>query len=177
MQFLAKLLFKLLGWSYDEKPELWSDKQVVIGFPHTTNMDAVRSLIMFKALGIRTSTMIKKELFRGATGVLLKAMHCIPVDRSSSTNVVDQVADIFNQSDKSTLVLAPEGTRSKNGEKGQIKTGFWHIAKAADVPVVLMMSDNKAQRGRFLGRVTPGDNIEDDLKQIKAIYLDAGLDI
>lgn len=57
--------FKLDGWTYDNKPELWSKKQVVIGFPHTTNMDTVRAVALFNAINLKTNTLIKKELFFG----------------------------------------------------------------------------------------------------------------
>ena len=60
---LGKAIFKLNGWTYDNKPELWSNKQVVIGFPHTTNMDTVRALALFNILNRKTNTLIKKELF------------------------------------------------------------------------------------------------------------------
>ena len=63
MRYLGLLIFRLSGWSYDDDHD-WLDKQVIIGFPHTSNMDAVRSTAVFSILKIRTHTLIKEELFR-----------------------------------------------------------------------------------------------------------------
>lgn len=175
--FLGKALFKLNGWTYQHNPALWSDKQVVIGFPHTTNMDAIRSVALFHILGIQTHTLIKKELFKGPLKPVLEAMGAIPVDRQNAKDIVTQMAQEFASRDQFTLVLAPEATRAKDGtERKPIRTGFWYIAKAANVPIVLMISDNANKQGRFLGKIMPTD-LTTDLQQIRELYLANGVDV
>lgn len=175
-RFIGQAFFKCTGWTYDRRPELWSDKQVVIGFPHTSNMDAVRAFALFMALGLKTYTMIKRELFFWPLSLVLRLVGGLPVDRASSGQVVTRMAAEFEQHERFTLVVAPEGTRGKDGQKPAIRTGFWHIAKAANVPIVLMLSDNASRQGRFLGRIHP-DNMPEDLRKIQALYREAGIEI
>lgn len=176
-QVLGKTLFKLNGWTYQNDPSLWSDKQVVIGFPHTTNMDAIRSVALFHILGVQTHTLIKKELFKGVLKPILESLGAIPVDRQNAKDVVTQMAAEFAKRERFTLVLAPEATRAKDGsERKPIRTGFWHIAKAANVPIVLMISDNANQQGRFLGKIIPSE-LDADLKLIRELYLKEGVDV
>ena len=172
----GKTFFKLDGWTYDNKPELWSKKQVVIGFPHTTNMDTVRAVALFNAINLKTNTLIKKELFFWPLSLVLKTVGGLPIDRQQSQNLVQTMINEFNHRDEFTLVLAPEGTRGKDNVKKGIKTGFWHIAKGANVPIVLMMADNANKRGRFLAKIIPS-NLEEDIATIQRLYLEAGIDI
>lgn len=173
---VGKAFFSCTGWTYDRSPELWSDKQVVIGFPHTSNMDAVRAFALFMALGLKTYTLIKRELFVWPLSMILRMVGGLPVDRANSGQIVTKMAEEFRQRERFTLVLAPEGTRSKDGRKPPIRTGFWHIAKAANVPIVLMLADNTSRRGRFLGRIQP-TTLKDDLLQIQALYRSAGIEV
>lgn len=177
MRYLGLLIFRLSGWSYDDDHD-WLDKQVIIGFPHTSNMDAVRSTAVFSILKIRTHTLIKEELFRWPLSWLLSLVGGIPVARGKSSNIVEQVAAEFERRKRFNLVLAPEATRSKTGNTYRpIKTGFWHIAKRANVPIVFMMSDCKRKRARFLGSLVPSDSMQHDLKKIASIYRREGITI
>ncbi|AZZ93585.1 acyltransferase [Hahella sp. KA22] len=178
LYLLSKLLFKFSGWTYDEKPELWEDKQVVIGFPHTTNMDGVRILALFWIYRRKLHTLVKKDLFVWPFSWFLSKFGCIPVDRSSKTNLVDQMRQEFAKRATFTLAIAPEATRNKmKEERKPIRTGFWHIAKAAGAPIILMMSDSKRKRGRILGKIFPSESLLDDLMKIKQIYADQGVEV
>lgn len=175
-KWIGKSLLALNGWSADASEDLLQSKQVIIGFPHTTNMDAVRSLALFASLEIPVHTLIKQEFFNGPTGVLLRRLGAIPVDRTKGTNMAQNLAREFQALDQFTLVLAPEGTRTKNGETPPIKTGFWQIAKAAQVPIVLMLSDSVSKRGTLIGRIYPSE-LEADLKQIAQLYAAHGVQL
>lgn len=175
-RFLGKAFFRCTGWTYDTPSDLMSDKQVIIGFPHTSNLDAVRAFALFMALGLKTFTLIKQELFFWPLSWVLRLVGGLAVDRANSGQVVTKMAEEFRQREQFTLVLAPEGTRGKSGQKPSIRTGFWHIAKAANVPIVLMLADNTARRGRFLGKIQP-TNLREDLERIQALYSEAGIEI
>jgi len=176
---LGKLVFETLnGWTYDINPDALSEpKQILIGFPHTSNWDAVRGLALFNILDLNYHVMVKRELFRFPLGQLLTGLGCIPVDRAKSSNVVQQMVDIFAASERFTLVMAPEATRGKDGEKRPIRTGFWHIAKAVNVPIVFMLSDSTNKKGLIFGKIMPGDSIENDLKEIQARYAEYGVHV
>lgn len=175
-RFIGKAFFACTGWTYETPSHLLSDKQVIIGFPHTSNLDAVRAFALFMAIGLKTFTLIKQELFFWPLSLVLRMVGGLAVDRANSGQVVTKMAEEFRLRERFTLVLAPEGTRGKSGQKPSIRTGFWHIAKAANVPIVLMLSDNTSRCGRFLGRIQP-TNIKDDLLQIQALYREAGVEI
>lgn len=174
---IGSCLLKLTGWTFD-RDFVWEEKQVVVGFPHTSNMDGVRTLFMFPQLGIDAHFLIKKELFRWPFSAMLTYMGGVPVTRGKNKNQVELIAEEFKKRDEFTLALSPEGTRTKGkDEVPPIKTGFWHIARLAGVPIVLMFSDNKNKRGRFLGSLRTGDDIHQDMARIQEIYRREGIEI
>ncbi|HAJ26858.1 MAG TPA: acyl-phosphate glycerol 3-phosphate acyltransferase, partial [Syntrophus sp. (in: bacteria)] len=95
----------------------------------------------------------------------------IPVDRRSSQGAVEQMAEVFNRREEFLLAIVPEGTRK---EIRTIRTGFWHIAKAARVSIICWYLDNANKRARWLGEITPGENLGDDLALIRNMYERAG---
>jgi len=115
--------------------------------------------------------MIKKEWFFWPVSILFKGLGGIPVFRDSAQGVVGQMVKMFQERDEFLLAIVPEGTR-----KGvnSIKTGFWHIAKEADVSIICWYLDNHHKITRFLGEVFPGDNKVEDLLKIQKIYANAG---
>ena len=175
---LAKSIFKLSGWSYHIEPNILENKQVLIGFEHTSNMDAVLSLALFEILDIKIHTLIKKELFKGPLKPLYEKIGGIPVDRKASKDIVSQMVELFETHESFNLVIAPEGTRAKNGEaRKPIRTGFWHIAKAANVPIVMMYANAKTKQGGILGKIYPSD-LNQDLQTIQRLYKEkVGLDV
>lgn len=176
-QFVGYFVLKLIGWSFD-KNFAWQDKQVVIGFPHRSNIDGVRSMFMYPLLGIDAHYLVKEDLFRWPFSWVLRFMGGIPVARDQQGNQVDEIVQKFAHNDKFTLVIAPEGTRGKMSVKAPaIKTGFWHIARKAGVPIVLMISDEQTKHGRFLASVVPSSHLQQDLLTIQAIYQREGLSI
>ena len=178
-QTVGKLFFKIQGWTYEVNPDAISDpKQVIIGFPHTTNLDGVRAIALFYALKLDAHVLVKKELFNNPLmGKFLNAMGCIPVDREKSKNVVQQMVEEFARHERFTLAVAPEATRGKDGEKRPIRTGFWHIAKATNVPIALMLSDSANKIGRVFAKVMPSDSMESDLLEIQRLYAGYGVEV
>ena len=177
-KFIGETAFKVSGWTYSVEPNTLENKQVIIGFEHTSMMDAVLSLALFQIYSIKIHTLIKKELFKGPLKPLLKAIGGIPVDRKSNKDIVSQMVEHFESNEHFNLVIAPEATRAKNGEERRpIRTGFWHIAKAANVPIVLMYANSKTKKGGILGKVYPTE-LYHDLALIKQLYKEhTGLDI
>lgn len=177
-KFLGELTFKLSGWSYDVDQNVLEKKQVIIGFEHTSMMDAVLSLAIFQIHNIKIHTLIKKELFKGPMKPILEKIGGIPVDRKSNKDIVSQMAELFQSQDEFNLVIAPEATRAERGEaRKPIRTGFWYIAKAAGVPIVLMYANSKTKQGGIFGKIYPND-LDQDLAEIKRLYKEhTGLDI
>ncbi|EFF82786.1 Acyltransferase [Acinetobacter haemolyticus ATCC 19194] len=175
--FLGKTIFKATGWEYEVDPSILEKKQVIIGFEHTSNLDTILSLALFEILQLKIHTLIKKELFKGPLKPVLERLGGIPVDRKASKDIVTQMVDLFNQNEQFNLVIAPEATRAKDGEERKpIRTGFWHIAKAANVPIILMYANARTKKGGILGKIHPTD-LQQDLEKIKAMYAEYDIDV
>ncbi len=171
MSFTGRFLYFLMGWQFEQLPSYFSRKHVIIGFPHTSNMDAVRAFIGYRIIKRTGHIMVKKEWFFWPMSWVLKIIGGIPVDRGSTQGTVEQMADIFNRRDEFLLAIVPEGTRKK---VKTIKKGFWYIAKAANVSIVCWFLDNKNKKARWLAEIIPGENMMDDLIRIRDIYQKAG---
>ncbi|MFH7765033.1 1-acyl-sn-glycerol-3-phosphate acyltransferase [Acinetobacter sp. BSP-28] len=177
-KFIGESAFKLAGWKYHVEPDVLENKQVIVGFEHTSMMDAVLSLALFQIYDIKIHTLIKKELFKGPMKPLLEAIGGIAVDRKANKDIVSVMVEHFQQNEKFNLVIAPEATRAERGEaRKPIRTGFWHIAKAAGVPIVLMYANSRTKQGGIFGKIYPTE-LDHDLALMKKLYKEnVGLDI
>lgn len=131
-RWLGRSVLRLGGWrmvgAFPDIPKL-----VLIGAPHSSNWDGVWGFAAKLALGLDIKILGKRELFWWPLGPLLRRLGVIAVDRSAAAGVVEQVAAMIHAREKFWFGLAPEGTR-KRVERW--KTGFWKMAKAAEVPVL-----------------------------------------
>ncbi|MEO1050704.1 MAG: 1-acyl-sn-glycerol-3-phosphate acyltransferase [Bacteroidota bacterium] len=135
---IFNFFFKRYGWHIEGyiPPDL--KKYVIAIAPHTSNWDFILTVAVRSIMRVKSKYLAKRELFRFPMGYFFRLLGGYPVDRSKSGKMVDAVADIFNAKKEFVIALAPEGTRRK---VQQIKTGFYYIAKAANVPVVLVGLD------------------------------------
>jgi 1-acyl-sn-glycerol-3-phosphate acyltransferase len=136
---LATVILKVLGWKIENGlPDL--PKYLAIAAPHTSNMDAVVFLCGALTVGIRPLFTVKHTAFKPPFGGLIRWLGAYPVDRTRSTNVVDQVVEMFNKSDSVVFAVTPEGTRKHTN---YWKSGFYHMARKANVPIVMGYVDYK----------------------------------
>lgn len=134
---LGTWLLTRAGWRFEgAMPNV--EKFVVIVAPHTSNWDFPVGLAAKWALGLDAHWWGKNSLFFPLFGSFLRANGGIPVDRKNSTNIVDTTIDGFRSNAQFALALAPEGTRKK---VTQWRTGFWHVAKGANVPICCVAFD------------------------------------
>ena len=142
-------------------------KFVMIAAPHTSNWDfPVMMCIAFK-LRAKLYWMGKDALFRRPFKGFFKWLGGIPIDRSRSHNVVDQMVDHFHEMDRLILTIPPSGTRKR---VNKWKSGFYHIALGAKVPVVLGFLDFKRKTGGIGPVVVLSGDMEEDMKSIRAFY-------
>ncbi len=160
-------LYRWKGWQL-EGTHPGVAKFVITGAPHTTNWDFVFFLGATRAFGIRPSFMGKHTLFKWPMTRFMRDMGGVSVDRSRrGANYVEQVAAEFAARDELALVVAPEGSRSSSGEW---RSGFYHIAQAAGVPVVPAWVDNATMRGGIGPAIWPTGDYRADLARIAAFY-------
>ncbi len=135
---MLKFLFTFFGWKLKGNIPYEIPKALVIVCPHASWVDFPVGLGARAHIGRMIHFWGKKELFKPPFGFLFRLLGGYPVDRSKSNNLVDSIVDIFNSHDKYYGALAPEGTR-KNVDK--LKTGFYHIADNAKIPLVFVGFD------------------------------------
>ena len=127
-------LVRLFGWKLvGEFPRV--PKLVFIAAPHSSWWDGVWGLLFKAAIGLDASFMAKRELFAGPLGWLLRKMGGIPIERSAAHGIVPQMVERFRQRERLWLGIAAEGTRK---QVKKWKSGFWHIAREAGVPIMLI---------------------------------------
>ncbi len=169
LKTIALLFIALAGWKAQGDLHLLPKKFVAILAPHTSNWDLIFIMGVLFALGLKFNWFAKKEAFRWPIGGLFKQLGGIPIERSTNKNTVQQTVELIRSRDRVVIGIAPEGTRSN---AKYWKTGFYHIAHQAAVPIVFAFLDYDRKVGG-LGQqmVTTGD-IEEDLKVIRNYYKD-----
>lgn len=140
---------------------------VLVCAPHTSNWDFAMMVALMRAVDIDPVWVGKDTLFRPPFGKLTQALGGIAVQRGAKANQSQMIADALQRFDQCMLAIAPEGTRRL---AKRWKSGFWHIAKAAKVPIVLGFLDYNRKLIGFGPIIEPGETIEADFGQIEAFY-------
>ncbi|MBT8244620.1 MAG: acyltransferase [Winogradskyella sp.] len=171
MKAFAKLIyFNILGWKIVGNKNFSKDiikKAVIIAAPHTSWHDFFIGLYLRKITGVKTNFIGKKELFTWPFNYYFKAIGGRPVDRTSGQNKVEAIAQLFKGEQEFRLTLAPEGTRKKVTEW---KTGFYYIAKAANVPIIMFTLDFKNKQNKISEPFYPTEDKEADFKFMEAFF-------
>lgn len=170
MRGFSLLTLRLMGWRTEGlTPEQIAgySKYVLIAAPHTSNWDFPVTLMVCFALRLRVYWMAKSSLFKWPIGWLSRWLGGIAIDRTASNNTVQNTIDAFAKRERLAVIVAPEGTR---GKVTHWKTGFYHIAHGANVPIALAYLDFKRKTGG-IGRMfqTSGD-ITHDMAEIQQFY-------
>ena len=163
---LLILLYRWKGWRIEgRRPE--ARKFIILGAPHTSNWDFIFFIGATHELGIRPSFMGKSTLFKWPMTDFMLDMGGVPVDRTKRANYVVQAAAAFAATDDLALVIAPEGSRTF---KGNWRSGFYHMAMAAGVPIVPAWVDNAKLVGGMGEPIMPTGDYRADLAKIAAFY-------
>ena len=165
-RLVGRFLLWLGGWraSGDPPPV---DKYVLIAAPHTTNWDGYWMIALMFYYDLPIHWLGKHTLFEGPLGWLFRWTGGVPVDRRSSNDVVSQLTARFSEYDRIAITLAPEGSRSR---REHWKSGFYHLAKQAKVPIALGFLDYNRCEGGFGGLLWPSDDVKADMDVIRAFY-------
>ncbi len=159
-------LYRWKGWTLEGEREIPA-RCVILGAPHTSNWDFVFFLGATHQLGVRPAFMGKHTLFRWPLTRFMFDMGGVPVNRSRGGNYVEALIAEFKRRGRLALVIAPEGTRS--GTRGW-RSGFYHIALGAGVPIVPAWVNNATMRGGIGPALMPSGDYRADLARIAAFY-------
>jgi len=156
------------GWTIIGQPPA-EPKYVLIGAPHTSNWDFLYFVYLIYYFRIRVKWLAKDSLFPWPFRRLHIALGGIPIDRSKANHMVEQIADAYQQADELVILIPPEGTRRY---RDHWKSGFYHIARAADVPVSLGFIDYARKQFGFGPTLTLSGDVQADMANIAAFYAD-----
>lgn len=170
---LAEKSLNLMGWELDNHWDLNVDQCVMIAAPHTSNWDALYARLALKALGVNVRLTIKDSYMKFPFGPFVRAMGGIGIDRSvkqagqERPSMVQLMSDLFKTHPKLVMLVTPEGTRAK---QEQWKTGFYHVATTAGVPIALAYMDY-AKKKTGVGKIVyPTGDYEKDMVEIMSFY-------
>jgi 1-acyl-sn-glycerol-3-phosphate acyltransferase len=166
MHGFAKLLVRLTGWK-TEGTVHQPPRFVIIAAPHTSNWDAFIMLAAAYIFRVKLAWFIKDAAFFFPLGVIIRAFGGVPIDRMARSNVVAQAVERFQQSERLILAVPPEATRKKSTGW---KTGFYHIARGANVPIVLGYLDYRRKVAGMGPAFMPTGDIEADFKVFEQFY-------
>jgi 1-acyl-sn-glycerol-3-phosphate acyltransferase len=160
-------VLRTFGWRFaGQMPNL--PRFVVIVAPHTSNWDFPVGLAAKWALMLECRFWGKDSLFRGPLGWFMRANGGIPVDRTNRHAVVDATIDAFRTAPRMVLVLSPEGTRKK---VTRWRSGFWHVAKGAGVPICCVAFDFPSKTIRLGPTVTADeDDPEAGMRRLQGYF-------
>lgn len=163
---LAGRAFGRCGWRlqgrFPDEPRV-----VLIAAPHSSWWDGVWSLLLKIALGMDVSFMAKRELFLGPLGWALRRLGGVPIERSATHGLVEQFVERFRSHPRLWIGIAPEGTRKR---VGRWKTGFWHIARAVDAPILPVYFDYPSKTIGIGPLLRTSADMQADLATLQAFY-------
>ncbi|MEO9967732.1 MAG: 1-acyl-sn-glycerol-3-phosphate acyltransferase [Reichenbachiella sp.] len=171
IKFFAKLIFlRILGWKIIGSISEKTKKCVIVVAPHTSYWDFFIGIAVRPIKNLRSSFLVKKEVFKySLVAWAVKGMGGIAVDRGNkNSNLIEQVVKVFNEREVMRLAITPEGTRSKVGEW---KTGFYRIAIAAKVPIVIVSFNFAKKEVKFVEEFIPTGNLKEDIAYVRSRYI------
>jgi 1-acyl-sn-glycerol-3-phosphate acyltransferase len=163
---LARWLLHLMGWQLaGERPT--HDHYVLIAAPHTSNWDLPLMLVFAAAFDIKVTWMAKHSLFYAPIGWIMRKLGGMPIARHKSGKIVDAMVEAFETTPHLVLVVPTEGTR----EKAEYwKSGFYHIARQASVPIVPSFLDFGRKRGGFGPALETTGDMRADMQFFRDFY-------
>jgi 1-acyl-sn-glycerol-3-phosphate acyltransferase len=174
LTLISKLILKIAGWKIDYNiPSEMSNKYVLMAAPHTSNWDFLYAMCTFRILKIPIKFTIKKEWMRFPFNLLMTPLGAVGIDRNpvpgkkDKKSMVEAMVDLFKEREELVVVVTAEGTRKKV-EKW--RTGFYHVATLANVPIALGYLDYKKKIAGVGKIMVPSGDIKKDMKEMMDFY-------
>ena len=165
MTHLSKLFLKFFGWSY-QSGNIPPSKCILIAAPHTSNWDFPMMLSYGFMLNLKYHWLGKHTLFLGPLGLFMRFLGGIPVNRSKKNDYVTLLSEQIKSKTQCILIIPPEGTRSRSD---YWKSGFLHIARKADVPIVFGRLDYQKKNLTFSEAVLPS-LLDDEIMYLAQVF-------
>ncbi len=166
--WIARRILHWKGWKIEGEEHARPLQKAVFALgPHTSNWDFIIAILVREATGIPSRYLAKHTLFRPPLGWLMRALGGYPVDRSRPQGLVRTVVDIFRKEPHFLLAITPEGTRKK---VDKLRSGFYYIAREAQVPIVPVGLDYGKKLVRFYTPIDPRRDRDEVLSEVTEIF-------
>ena len=168
MQSISKfILFNVLGWKVVNGFPKDLDKYLVIAGPHTSNWDFPLAILTRLSQGVMVNFIGNKSLVKPPFVFFVRGVGGTPVDRSKSKNMVQTLIDVYDSNEKFIFAISPEGTRKR---VSTWKTGFYHVAKGANIPIVMVTFDFRNKQVLVNDPYYLTESIEADFQYFHEFY-------
>jgi 1-acyl-sn-glycerol-3-phosphate acyltransferase len=167
LRILSKIILKIIRWRVDGSLPTDQSKYVLIVAPHTSNWDFFLFVLTVSVLRLQPSVLIKDTLFVGPLGWFLRYCGAIPVNRKQAGSLVTYISGIYAAREEFVLIITPEGTRSPNANW---KRGFHHVARAAEVPILVVYVDSAVRTIGIEGLMDPSEDVDGDIQKLKTFF-------
>ena len=174
-KLIAKLIFKIFGWTLDDHLKADFKKCVMIASPHTSNWDLVFARAALSLMNIPIRYTVKDDWMKFPFNLIFGPLGAIAIDRRPKKagdprqSMTEAMIELFNDRQELVVMVTPEGTRS---QRTKWKTGFYHVAVGAKVPIALGYLDYKNKIAGVGKMLYPSGDIQKDMKEIMAFYKD-----
>lgn len=165
-RWLSRSLLRLAGWRVVGAVPEHSRLILVVG-PHTSNWDFVYGVLAILATNFNIHWLGKNSLFKQPLTALMTWFGGIPVNRDNPKGVVEDIAEKFRRADALSVIITPEGTRSR---VDNIKTGFVRIAQAADCLMLVTTVDFPSKTVRLGETFKASGDAEADVERIVRLF-------
>ncbi|MEC7242204.1 MAG: 1-acyl-sn-glycerol-3-phosphate acyltransferase [Myxococcota bacterium] len=166
-RWFGTLILKIFGWKAVGGAH-FPKRCVVLAHPHTSNLDFLIFLVARWSIQVRCHWVGKHTLFWPPLGWIMRFLDGVPVNRSGGRDSVSAIADAIEKRDTIALAIAPSGSRSRGDHW---RSGFYHIAKKADVPILLGFVDYKTKTvGLSDFSIQLTDNMKADMDRFREFY-------
>lgn len=138
---------------------LWADRPAVFLFNHKNNFDI---LVAARLVERKFTSVGKKEAADNPLGAVLgKLVDAVFIDRADSASAVNALKPVEDAVARGlSLIISPEGTRSRTGDVLPFKKGPFRIAMACKVPVVPIVIRNAEDLGPRNATVMQSANVD-----------------
>jgi 1-acyl-sn-glycerol-3-phosphate acyltransferase len=165
---IYRFILRICGWKIINAYPQHLSKFIIIVVPHTSWFDIVMGFLVRRACNVEYAKFLGKDsLFKGSFAWFFRFMGGYPVNRSESTNFVQEVVKIFEKEPVFVLGMSPEGTR-KSVEKW--RTGFYYIAKGAGVPIIPTAFDFGRKQIYIHPPFVPTDDVVADIAYLQGLF-------
>ena len=168
MKLLSRFVFWISGWKLNIGWPKGVKKAVLIAIPHTSNWDVLYARAAFYLMDIPVRFTIKKEVMVGPLGWLIKSLGGIAIDRKRipggrKQTYTEAMTNMLKEAEELVIMVTPEGTRSY---APKWKTGFYHVALGADVPIVVGYLDYKKKEAGIGPVIYPNGLMQEQIEEM-----------